>query len=177
MGVFSEWSESRERRRRAAAYLRRLSLRGTSIDTQWLTRAGSTELLADRELRFMHRAMALIVSERDALDDRTASEVARSLAPTIASEAVHSPETGRLWADRWREYTAALAVRGTVESPSARLARVLIAGAGIAGVNAELLTSATHAVQAARNVANESLRAAFGVASLPDDVRPSAINS
>ena len=175
MGLYSEWRNARRRRRSAAAYLERVSQEGGTDSALWLSSVGGDERAAS-ELLFLRRALALIVAERDALDDRTASDVAHGLASVIAREAQDNSETGRRWVDRWREYTAALAVRGSAESPSARLARVLLRGAGVETINADTLATTTSVVHSTRVQANEALRAAFGVASLPDDVRPSAMH-
>ena len=174
MGVYSEWRNARRRRRCAGEYLDRVLPDSGTDSASWLTRVGGRERAAS-ELLLLRRALALIVAERDALDDRTASDVAHCLAPVIAREAQENSETGHRWVDRWREYTAALAVRGSAESPSARLARVLLRGTGVETIDAGTLAATSALVQSARVQANEALRAAFGVASLPDDVRPSAM--
>ena len=126
-------------------------------------------------MAFARRAIGLIVAERDALDDRTAADVAHQLAPVVAAEARRDAEAGRLWTERWRSYTTALAVRGNPESPAARLARVLLSGAGLMEPTADDLQQITAFVHETRGNLNEHLRAAFGAASLPEDVRPSAL--
>ncbi len=175
MGFYADWRNARRRRRRAAEYLERVLQDSGPDSALWVSSIGGGERAAS-ELLYLRRALALIVAERDALDDRTASDVAHCLAPVIAREAQDNAETSRRWVDRWREYTAALAVRGSAESPSARLARVLLRETGIETTNADALATTTAMVQSARVQANEALRAAFGVASLPDDVRPSAMH-
>ena len=174
MGLYAEWRHARRRRRCAGEYLDRVLPESGTDSALWLSRIGGERTAS--ELLFLRRALALIVAERDALDDRTASDVAHCLAPLIAREAQADSVTGRRWVDRWREYAAALAVRGSAESPSARLARVLLAGTGAETIDADMLAAASAVVQSARVHANEALRAAFGVASLPDDVRPSAMH-
>lgn len=180
MGMLGEWRAGRERRRRAASYLSALVASPATDDAAagaWLSGVTGDAALAARELAFARRAVGLIVAERDALDDRTASDVAHGLAAVVAREARDAPEHGRAWAQRWRAYTATLAVRGDGEAPAARLARVMLAGAGVASPSTDDLVRATQYILAVRTRANESLRAAFGVASLPDDVRPSALRS
>jgi len=175
MGLWGEWRAARDRRRRAGSYLGKLLPTAEPEDIRWLTSFGAGDLLAIRELAFAQRAIGLIVAERDALDDRTASDVAHQLAQVIDRESRQSPNTGRAWAERWRAYTAALAVRGGHEAPGARLARVMLAGAEIAEPTNAQLVRATQFVHATRGRANEALRAAFGVASLPEDIKPSAL--
>jgi hypothetical protein len=159
----------------AAAYLNALLPAAEPTDLHWLASITPSADIAERELAFARRALALIVSERDALDDRTAADVAHELASVTESEARQRPSVGQLWVSRWQEYVAALAVRGSAEPPAERLARVLLVGAGVDNPSRDQLTRAAQCVHGIRARANESLRAAFGAASLPDDIRPSAI--
>ncbi len=177
MGMLGEWRATRERRRLAAAYLHALLAVSEPADRQWLTSVCGDASIAQRELAFARRALALIVAERDALDDRTASDVTHELSALTEQETRRDDGAGKAWATRWRAYTEALAVRGASEAPAVRLGRVMLGGSGIASPSPELLTRATQCIHAIRAKANESLRAAFGVASLPDDVRPSAMRS
>lgn len=173
--MWSEWRASRERRLRAERYLGTVLRDPSPGDLQWLQALGVTAERARRELAFGRRAVGLIVAERDALDDRTAADVAHLLAPIMAGEGRSDAAYGAEWAERWRAYTAALAVRGSTESPAVRLARVMLAGAGLTEPSAEVLQHATRYVMDTRAACNESLREAYGVASLPEDVRPSTI--
>lgn len=175
MGILNEWRASRERRRLSAAYLDALLQAPAAADVEWLSRLSGSTASAAQELMFARRAIGLIVAERDALDDRTASDVAHQLADVVAREAREAPERGTAWAERWRAYSGALAVRGDTDAPAARLARVLLAGAGVEIPTPDAVVRATQHVTATRAAANEALRAVFGVASLPEDVRPSAI--
>lgn len=173
MGMWAEWRAQRERSRRAATYLGRSLRPPEQADASWLVSLDVPEPVAVRELVFAKRAIGLIVAERDALDDRTASDVARQLLQLLSRESRADVE----WGERWRAYTAALAIRGSVESPVTRLGRVLLAGAGISEPSADQLARATDFVHQTRSAANEALRDVFGVASLPDDIRPSALRS
>lgn len=175
MGLISDWRASRERRQRAERYLQLILTVTDRADVDWLASACGDRASAERELRFLRRAVALIVAERDALDDRTASDVSHAL---IAGDAGSAREADAAeWAARFRAYTSALAVRGQTDAPAARLAKVLLDGAGAGEVSAEQAERATEIVQGVRNKANEVLRTVFGVASLPEDVRPSALRS
>ncbi len=177
MGLWTQWRAQRERSRRAAHYLDRLLRAPQPDDIAWIASLGVAESIAARELTFAKRAIVLMVAERDALDDRTASDVARQLAPVISREAKMSADLGREWGERWRAYTAALAVRGSVEAPATRLARVLVVAAGISDPSSGQLQRAVEFVLDTRAAANGALRDAFGAASLPDDIRPSALQS
>jgi len=175
MGMLAEWKATRDRRRRSAAYLESLLVAPDPAELAWLTALCGDGAVARRELVLARRAVGLIVAERDALDDRTASDVAHQLAAVVDREARDTPAMASAWAERWRAYTAALAVRGDVESPATRLARVLLVGAGGGEPSAEALARATGFIVTTRTRANEVLRDVFGVASLPEDVRPSAM--
>jgi hypothetical protein len=175
MGMWARWRAGRDRRRLASRYLDALPRAVAPSDAVWLCDMGVGEEIARRELAFALRAVALIVAERDALDDRTASDVAHRLAPEIQREFHANAGTGRAWDQRWRAYTGALAVRGDAHPPAVRLARVLLGGAGLVSPGPEQVARASVFVTDARTRANESLRQVFGVASLPDDIRPSAL--
>lgn len=170
---------ARERRKRAGVYLEAITQHVASADIEWLTRLTSdcNERLAARELQFARRAIGLIVAERDALDDRTASDVAHQLAGVISAEARQDAAAGRAWSERWRAYTSALAARGSTESPAARLAKVLLSGGNVEQPTHDQLIRATQYVLAVRAAANEALRTAYGSVSLPEDVRPSALGA
>lgn len=175
MGLWGDWQASRARRHRVGLYLNGLLRDPDASALEWLSALVGDRSVAGRELTFARRALGLIVAERDALDDRTAADVAHQLAPVIAAEAGRDAAVGREWADRWRAYTTALAVRGSPEAPAARLARVMLAGAGVMQPTTDQHVRATQCVLEMRAALNEQLRAALGAASLPDDVRPSAL--
>lgn len=177
MSIFSEWKLARDRRKRATVYLSAITPSLAQADSDWLTAMvpAVSKARVIRELEFARRALGLIVAERDALDDRTASDVAHQLASVINVEARRDADAGRAWSERWRAYTSALALRGSSEAPAARLARVLLTASGVNAPTTEQLVRATQYVLSARTSANEALRTAFGAASLPEDVRPSAV--
>lgn len=177
MGLWSDWQAARDRRRRVDQYLARVLHAPAAVEVAWLEGAGVARAVALRELEFARRAIGLIVSERDALDDQTAADVAHQLAPALGVEARRDPDMARLWNERWRSYTGALAVRGITEGPAVRLARVLLAAAGVDTPAEPLLQRAARYVMDVRTELNEVLRATFGAVSLPDDVRPSALRS
>ncbi len=177
MSWLGTWRSARERRRRAAAYLDRALAPSDPAERQWLGALTGDPRLADRELAFAVRAVALIVAERDALDDRTASDVASALVPLLDAEARRSAAEKAAWVARWRGYSAAMSVRGHADAPAVRLARVLLDGAGVSHPAADSVDRAAEVVVRARGRANEALRATFGEASLPDDIRPSALRS
>lgn len=174
MGLWTEWQVARERRRRVESYVGHM-LREPDPAIQVALEAVAGSGVARRELRFALLAIGLIVAERDALDDQTAADVSHQLQPLLAVEARRDPDVGRLWPERWSEYSAALARRGSPDPPPTRLARVLLQGVGVSAPEAALLSRATQFVQDHRAALNDALRAVFGAAALPDDVRPSAL--
>jgi hypothetical protein len=173
--MWGEWRASRERKLRAERYLGTVLRDPPEAELQWLQTLGVSNQRAVRELGFCRRAVGLIVAERDALDDRTAADVAHLLAPVMAGESRRDPEYGAAWPERWRAYAAALAVRGSAEAPAVRLARVMLAGLGMPEPTPEVLQHATRYVMETRSQCNESLRAAYGEATLPEDVKPSTL--
>lgn len=177
MRLLSEWKASRERRHRAETYVAgRITLPDTA-DIEWLGQlTGNTEL-ATRELMYARRAIGLFVAERDALDDQTASDVAHALTAALETRDTRPIGTQSEWASRWREYVDTLASRGNSEGPAVRMAKVLLKGAGVPEANEATLARAAAFISADRASANEALRAVFGVATLPEDVRPSSLRS
>lgn len=175
MGWWRNWRAARERRRRATYFAGRCA---DAPPVEWL--AWCEELCGDphrarQELALAMRAIGLIVAERDALDDRTVSEVARAMAPMLAREVSDTPERAAAWGVRWRAYGEAVNRRGVVEAPPYRLGRVLLAAVGIDAPDDAQLRRAATAVGEMRDRLNAELRRAFGEARLPDDVRPSAM--
>ncbi|MFO0070499.1 MAG: hypothetical protein ACK55A_00175 [Gemmatimonas sp.] len=175
MGLWADWQAARAQRHRGEMYLNYLLREPDDEAMGWLFALAPDTPTARREFHFARRAIGLIVAERDALDDRTHADVTHQLAPVLAAEARRAPADGLAWSERWRAYCAALAVRGTVDSPATRLARVMLSAAGVEHPDTAGLQRATQFVQETRTAMNEALRHAFGAASLPDDVRPSAL--
>jgi hypothetical protein len=178
------WRDEQTRRRRAALYVASLAREPDDADVAWLTthdRARDGDH-ARWELRYARRALGLIVAERDALDDRTASLVGRALANALRADRNVAP--GKLAVaeqqlnDRLRAYGGALRERGGVAT-GARLGRTLLDFVAGAGSRHEPAALAHAGELLARYIdeANETLRSTFGAAMLPEDVRPSAAAS
>jgi len=177
MGLIANWKAARERRRLADAFLRRLLVPSEPHVVAWLASQCNDEAVAVRELTFARRAVGLTAAGRDALDDRTASDVARAMAPHLETEARQSSRGADEWTARWQAYRSALAARGVTDTPTVRFARILLAGAGVDAPTPDTLAQAVDVMQAFRGQANDALRASFGAASLPDDIRPSALRA
>ena len=181
--LFGRWREDRELQRKADTYVAALMREPAEADVEWLARS-ATKGDADHarwELRYARRALGLIVAQRDALDDKTGSAVARTLADAMARDRSVDASTieiaERQFNARISAYRDGLDARSSGIPVATRLGQTLFAFSGGAFRDAkadvarggELLT--TYAAEA-----NEALREAFGTAQLPENVPPSAIS-
>ncbi len=131
------WREQRRLRRSAASYVRTLLMDPDDVDVSWLSDV-ATRGDSDRarwELRYARRATGLLSAERDALDDRTASAVARELGeswskdPNIAADMRHAAE--QQFNARLRTLGQAINARSSPEPTGARLGKALLFVAGL----------------------------------------------
>jgi hypothetical protein len=192
MPLFVRWRADRDLRRRSAAYVATLLEEPSDVDARWLAEAATRGDLdhARWELRYARRAVGLIVAQRDALDDRTGSSVGRVLAeafdrdPNVASDRLAVARhqfNARLGAYRdiltsRPPATRTAAGRPAVAQTPTRLGQILLAFAGgPVGPNAREVPRAGEIVTSYIDAAHQALRDAFGVASLPEDVSPSAL--
>jgi hypothetical protein len=176
VGFLANRREQKRRQEAAERFLSTLLRPADADDVQWLGEiAGASRDVVERELAFAQRAIGLIVAERDALDDRTAADVAHAIDALVAREAEQRREQVVDWLDHWREYAEALAARGRHEPPLRRIARVLLRRVGVPDPLSPQLVRVVGIVTRDRHVANEALRDAFGTASLPEDRPPSAV--
>lgn len=130
------------------------------------------------EWRYARLALGLLVAERDALNDRTAQDVREALDaslrrdPRIAADRLDVAR-GQL-AVRVAAYRSAMAKRDGREGLEVRLARELLTfAAAVTADHAAALARAGGVLAGYAAAAGEGLRAAFGAASLPEDVAPS----
>jgi hypothetical protein len=192
MPLFARWRAERDLRRRSVAYVASLLEEPSDPDARWLADAATRGDLdhARWELRYARRAVGLIVAQRDALDDRTGSSVGRALAeaferdPNIATDRLAVARhqfNSRLGAYRDILTSRPPATRTAGPRPPGgetqlRLGRILLAFAGgPVGPNTREVPRAGEIVTSYIDAAHEALRNAFGVASLPEDVTPSAM--
>lgn len=159
----------------AEAYVRHLLAPLPAEAGRWLEAQGVPAEVAAREMGWAVRAIGLIVASRDALDDRTVSEVSHALDRALGAGSDFREGGAVHWRARWAAYLEAHAARGTGEPVPRRLARVLLDGAGVQHPSPALLEAAGAEVVGLRVRLNAELGRAFGLASLPDDVRPSAV--
>ena len=176
------WREQRRLRRSAASYLSAVMAEPDADDVAWLSDV-ATRGDADRarwELRYARRAAGLLSAERDALDDRTASAVARELGESwskdhnIAAEMRHAAE--QQFNARLRGLAQAINARSSPEPTAARLGKALLFAAGLSFPTKQDIERAGAIVSRYLEQANDALRKAFGTAQLPEHVPPSAMS-
>jgi hypothetical protein len=180
--IFGRWREDRELQRKSDAYVSTLMREPAETDVDWLAKS-ATKGDADHarwELRYARRALGLIIAQRDALDDKTGSAVARTLADAMARDRSVDASTieiaERQFNARISAYRDSLDAKSSTIPVTTRLGQTLFAFSGGAFRDAkadvarggELLS--TYAAES-----NEALRAAFGTAQLPENLPPSAI--
>ena len=178
MSFWEAWRDRRALRGAAETYTRAAWSEPDDADVRWLAdlATGGDEDHARWELRYCRRALALVTAEREALDDRTVSAVAHALVErlhrdrSVAAERV--PMAERQFNLRLTRYRDALRERGA-GGPSERLASALLAVAGGGHPVATVDPRATALVESFVAAAREQLRTCFGVAQLPEHVRPS----
>lgn len=180
MPLFKEWRAARQLQRKADQFVQGLLHDPESDDVAWLARTATRgdEDHARWELRYARRAIGLLVAQRDALDDRTGSLVARALGEAFERD-------DRIDRDRRdlaeRQFNARLsayrdAIGARVSDASVRLGQTLLAfsGGSFRDVDGNV-KRAGGILDAYAKEANESLRAVFGAATLPEHVPPSAV--
>jgi hypothetical protein len=181
-GWWSEWKARRALHRRAVAFLRSLQVEPNDVDVKWLADRGTRgdQDHARWELRYARRALGLLAAQRDALDDRTASAVARELGVALARDpAIDSakrPIAQKQLNSRLRAYGEVLNVRNALEATSTRLGRALFSfTAGSGQPSPADYGRAGEILAGYLEDANVALRKEFGVAALPEHVPPSEI--
>ena len=170
MPWFVEWRAAHAMRRGTVAYVSSLMCEPAEVDVTWLCDRG-TDGDADRaqwELRYAKRAMGVIVAQRDALDDRTASLVLRELVAAmkadrhVAASMVSAVE--RQFNERLSAYRSMMALKGRGTGPADRLGQTLLMLSGATRVGADEAERAVQVMSAFELEANASLRRAFGEA-------------
>src|SRR5690606_27442569 len=176
------WRTARERERRAKLVAEGLGREPEDGDVAWLAEAAANgdEDHARWELRYARGAVGLLLAQRDALDDRTAAELARAIGTMLERDPRIAEDRRDLAAAQFNErliaYREAFQVRhGPITSADA-LGRCLLAfasdGARTAG------TPLAYAIELLERYADEAralLTRAYGEAKLPEDVPPSVL--
>jgi hypothetical protein len=179
--IWREWWEGRTLARRATEYVAALRAEPADEDARWLASAATGGDLdhARWELRYARRSLGLLIAQRDALDDRTPSAIARELTALLEREdlidASKLQVAERQFNQRLRAYADALADRRSREPSATRLGRTLFSFAGLGLTPAGPDLARAGALLADYLVeAGAALQRVFGAASLPEDIAPSA---
>ena len=180
MSLFQQWRAARQLQRKADQFVAAIVAEPAAEDVSWLARVATRgdEDHSRWELRYARRAIGLLVAQRDALDDRTGSIVARTV-----SEAFENDE--RIDRDRRdlaeRQFNARLsayrdALGARVPDSDVRLGQTLLAfsGGSFRDIDANV-RRAGEVLAGYEKEANEGLRAVFGIAALPEHIPPSAM--
>jgi hypothetical protein len=172
---------ARAERHAATAYVQAAFAEPPADDVRWLATlaTGGDEDHAAWELRYARRAAALLLAQRDALDDRTGSLVAHALDEAMAADPHVAADMAdlatRQFNERLAAYRDALDARSR-ESRGVRIGRVLLVFSG--SVRAARGTGLAAAAGVCDRYVAElgaALAAAFGQAELPEDQPPSAL--
>ena len=178
------WRAARARQDKARRYIVTALAEPSDDDARWLATAAAAgdEDHARWELRYARMAIAVFVAERDALDDRTGSEIVTALHAAVAADDRVAPDMRPLaeqqLADRLQGYREAFYARGGVAGTGEKLGRVLLAfssdGARSAGAP---LARAVAVLSGYVLDCNAALRDAYGTAALPEHLAPSEVRS
>jgi hypothetical protein len=181
MRLFGTFRDDRALLRRSAAFAEALMAEPAPANVEWLS-ASATRGDVDHarwELRYVRRALGVLVAQRDALDDRTPSAVLRALLARMERDRNVDEELRELaerqFNARLSAYRDAFLSRGH-GTPALRVAQNLLAFAGgpIRSDDPVVQHGAT-LVQEYLHWANAQLRTTFGEADLPEDVVPSLL--
>ena len=179
---FGRWREDRELQRKSDSYVATLMREPADDDVQWLARSATKGDVdhARWELRYARRALGLIVAQRDALDDKTGSAVARTLADAMARDRSVDASTieiaERQFNARISAYRDSLDAKSSSIPVATRLGQTLFAFSGGAFRDAKAdVAKGGELLSAYAAEANEALRGAFGTAQLPENLPPSAV--
>ena len=167
--------------RRSAQYAAALMHEPAVDDIAWLSDA-ATRGDGDHarwELRYLRRAVGLLVAQRDSLDDRTPSEALRALLhrmekdPHVDADLRELAE--RQFNARLSAYRDAFTSRG-LGTPALRVAQNMLAFAGgPIRANDPVVVRGAELVSEYLATANAALRESYGTAELPEDVAPSQL--
>ena len=179
MEFFRRWRAERQLQRKALQFVEQIEAEPAAGDVDWLatTATRGDEDHARWELRYARAAIGLLVAQRDALDDRTASAVGRALSERFERDERIDRDrrdlAERQFNARLSAYRDAFGSRGIARTV---LGQTLLAFAGGAFRDAQAqVERATGILGEYEKEANEALRSVFGAATLPEHVPPSAL--
>ena len=179
MRLFATFRDDRTLLRRSAAFADALMAEPADEEVAWLSQKATRGDIdhARWELRYLRRALGILVAQRDALDDRTPSAVLRALMDRMDRDRNVDAElrdlAERQFNARLSAYRDAFTSRGH-GSPAMRVAQNMLAFAGGPIRSGDpVVVHGTSVVEAMLERANAQLRLTFGEPALPEDVRPS----
>ena len=182
MRLFRSFRDDRALTRRSAAYAAALMQEPSVADATWLAVDATRGDLdhARWELRYLRRALGILVAQRDALDDRTPSESLRALVHRMQKDRNVDVEllelAERQFNARLSAYRDAFTSRGQ-GSATTRVAQNLLAFSGgpIRSDEPAVMRGAA-VVEQYLAESNAALRQSFGAVQLPEDVAPSKVS-
>lgn len=181
MRLFRSFRDDRALLRRSAEFAAVLMREPAAEDVAWLAEQATRGDVdhAQWELRYLRRALGILVAQRDSLDDRTPSEALRALLHRMGKDRNVDGEllelAERQFNARLSAYRDAFTSRGATPA-AVRVAQNLLAFSGgpirsddpVVKYGAELVSHQLIELNAA-------LREGFGTAQLPEDVAPSRV--
>lgn len=182
MSGMSKWTSQqveREWERRASSFVSTLMTEPEPASVEKLAALGDMDADHARwELRYLRRAIGLLIAGRDALDDRTASMVGQALAKAVehdpsAAPAMRATSAAHFNA-RLRLYRDLMGQRGASRTPVGQIGEAVVGFAGGRPGNDQSGWAGLW-VSEELDRCNEALRQEFGAVELPDDVAPSAL--
>jgi hypothetical protein len=180
MALFKEWRVARQLQRKAEQFVLDITREPAPADVSWLAGIATRgdEDHARWELRYARRAIGLLVAQRDALDDRTGSLVARALTEAFEKDERIDRDRRELAERQFNQRLSAYrdAIGARVPDGSVRLGQTMLAfsGGSFREVDANV-RRAGELLESYIKEANESLRTVFGTAVLPEHIPPSAV--
>lgn len=179
MRLFGTFRDDRTLLRRSAAFADSLMVEPAEADVAWLAEKATRGDVdhARWELRYLRRALGILVAQRDALDDRTPSAVLRALMERMDRDRNVDSDLRELaerqFNARLSAYRDAFTSRGH-GTPALRVAQNMLAFAGgPIRTDDPVVQRGASLVEEALATTNAQLRATFGEADLPEDIKPS----
>ena len=181
MRLFGSFRDDRALLRKSATFASLLMDEPATSEVEWLSQVATRGDVdhARWELRYLRRSVGILVAQRDALDDRTPSEVLRHLLHRMQKDPNVDPALRELaerqFNARLGAYRDAFGARGH-GTPALRLAQNMLAFAG-GPIRADdpVVRRGAEIVADTVTIASDALRESFGVVDLPEDVSPSRL--
>ena len=181
MRLFRSFRDDRALLRNSSAYAAALMEEPASADVDWLA-ADATRGDRDHarwELRYLRRALGILVAQRDALDDRTPSEALRALLHRMQKDHNVDGEllelAERQFNARLSAYRDAFTSRGHGAAATRVAQNMLAFSGGPIRADDPVVKRGTEVVNEYLAACNAALQKSFGKAQLPEDVQPSKV--